>query len=152
MENKNLPEIEEIKKPKIFTKGFFIGLIITLIITSLIGGLVILQEVYVLGKTFESQGMVIMIDAFSVSGGLVCLFYLLCFVSDEGAFDAISYSVQLVWHMTFHKNIRETKLPASYAEYRLLKRSKPRTNLLYMLFSGLTFFIIGLILLIIYRV
>ena len=80
MENKNLPEIEEFKKPKLFTKGFFVGLIITLIITSLIGGLVILQEVYVLGKTFESQGMVIMIDAFSVSGGLVCLFYLLCFV------------------------------------------------------------------------
>ena len=80
----------------------------------------------------------------------MCLFYLLVFVSDEGAFDIITYSVKLVWNVTFHKNVRETNLPRTYAEYRELKRSKPRTNSRFMLFSGLIFFIIGLIFMILY--
>ncbi len=139
------------KEKKDFDKGFLIGFIICLLVCAFISVLVILQEIYGLQRDFASQNLLILTDAFTISGGLMLLFYLLVFVSDEGAFDMISYSIQLVWVVTFHKNVRETRLPRNYAEYRQLKRSKPRLNLRFILFSGLIFFIIGIILLIIYH-
>lgn len=132
-------------------RGYFIGGGVTLLINAGITALIILQEIYGLGRSFTDEKFLILVDGFSISGVLMCLFYLLVFISDEGAFDIISYSVQLVFHMTFHRNIRETKLPKSYAEYREMKRAKPRLNLSFILFSGLIFLIIGLILLIPYH-
>lgn len=140
------------KEKKDFDKGFLIGFIICLLVCSFISVIVVLQEIYGLQRDFASQNLLILTDAFTISGGLMLLFYLLVFVSDEGAFDMISYSIQLVWVVTFHKNVRETRLPKNYAEYRELKRNKPRLNLRFILFSGLIFFIIGIILLIIYHI
>lgn len=140
------------KEKKDFDRGFLIGFIICLLVCSFISVIVVLQEIYGLQRDFASQNLLILTDAFTISGGLMLLFYLLVFVSDEGAFDMISYSIQLVWVVTFHKNVRETRLPKNYAEYRELKRNKPRLNLRFILFSGLIFFIIGIILLIIYHI
>ena len=140
---------DSLKKKKI-DKGYIIGFLICILICAFITSLVILQEVYGQNRDFSKVYLTILTDGFTISGGLMCLFYLLVFVSDEGAFDIIAYSVKLVWNVTFHKNVRETNLPRTYAEYRELKRSKPRTNLRFMLFSGLIFFIIGLIFMILY--
>lgn len=140
---------DSLKKKKI-DKGYIIGLLICLLVCTFITSLVILQEVYGQNRNFSKEYLIILTDGFTISGGLMCLFYLLVFVSDEGAFDIITYSVKLVWNVTFHKNVRETNLPRTYAEYRELKRSKPRTNSRFMLFSGLIFFIIGLIFMILY--
>ena len=146
----NNPDKEKNKKE--LDKGFIIGFVICFVICALITYLVILQEIHGLNRDFETQKFLILTDGFTISGGLMCLFYLLVYVSDEGAFDIISYSIQLVWVMTFHRNVRETKLPKTYAEYRELKRNKTRLNLKFILFSGLLFFIIGLILLILYNI
>ena len=133
-------------------KGFIIGFIISLIICAFIAGLIIIQELYGLNRNFNDNLNIILCDAFSISGLLLCLFYILCYVSDEGAFDIIAYSVQLVWVMTFHRNVRETKLPKTYAEYRQLKREKPRLNLKFILFSGSLFLVVGIVFLILYNI
>lgn len=143
-------ELDYDKSNKKITKGFIIGLIICLIINGLMAFLVSLIRISSL-TTEQIDYLLVLTDGFTVSGGLMCLFYLLVFVSDEGAFDMLSYSIQLVWNVTFHKNVRETKLPKTYAEYRAMKRSKPRLNLKFILYSGLLFLIIGIIIWIIYR-
>ena len=84
---------------------------------------------------------------------LACYYvYFIYYVSDEGAFDIIAYSIQLVWVMTFHRNVRETKLPKTYAEYRQLKREKPRLNLKFILLSGSLFLVVGIVFLILYNI
>lgn len=143
-------ELDYDKSNKKITKGFIIGLIICLVINGLMAFLVSLIRISSL-TTEQIDYLLVLTDGFTVSGGLMCLFYLLVFVSDEGAFDMLSYSIQLVWNVTFHKNVRETKLPKTYAEYRAMKRSKPRLNLRFILYSGLLYLIIGLIIWIIYR-
>ena len=143
-------ELDYDKSNKKITNGFIIGLIICLVINGLMAFLVSLIRISSL-TTEQIDYLLVLTDGFTVSGGLMCLFYLLVFVSDEGAFDMLSYSIQLVWNVTFHKNVRETKLPKTYAEYRAMKRSKPRLNLRFILYSGLLYLIIGLIIWIIYR-
>ena len=140
---------DSLNKKKI-DKGFIIGLIVCFLVCLLITFVVIMQEIYGQNRNFAIEYRTILTDGFTISGGLMCLFYLLVYVSDEGAFDIISYSIKLVWNVTFHKNVRETNLPRTYAEYRELKRAKPRTNFKFMLFSGLFFFIIGIIFMILY--
>lgn len=133
---------------KKFDKGFVVGLIICIVICSVMTFTISLIRISSFDK--DVNYLLVLTDGFTVSGGLMCLFYLLVFVSDEGAFDILSYSIKLVWNVTFHKNVRETNLPKTYTEYRALKRSKPRSNLKFMLYSGLLFLLIGIVLWIIY--
>ena len=130
-------------------KGFIIGFIISLIICAFIAGLIIIQELYGLNRNFNDNLNIILCDAFSISGLLLCLFYIFCYVSDEGAFDILAYSIHLVWGI--HRNVRETKLPKTYAEYRQLKREKPRLNLKFILLSGSLFLLVGIVFLILYN-
>lgn len=151
LKNKNNPLIPPPKEDKKqFDKGFWIGFIICFIINCLICGGVILYEVTTLISNWEIEKWTVLVDGFTVSGGFMCLVYLLVWVSGEGAFDAIAYGVQLAYYTTFHKNIRETKLPKTYTDYRLLKRGKDKANVKFMLLSGGIFFLIGLVLLIPY--
>lgn len=143
--------LDYLSTKKRITKGFVIGLIICIVINCLITFLVAMTRI----SNYPSDNidyLVSFTDGFTVSGGLMSLFYLLVFVSDEGAFDIISYSIQLVWNVTFHKSVKDTKLPKTYAEYRALKRSKPRLDVKFILYSGLLFLLIGIVLWIIYRV
>ena len=73
-------------------------------------------------------------------------------LTKEGAFDAIVYGVKLAFYTTFYSNIRKTKLPATYGEYRELKRGQKRTNLLYIVFSAIPYIIVGLAYYILYSV
>ena len=144
-------EIEQLKKEKKgLDKGFFIGLVICFIINCLISLMVLLYELYSLKSPWNSEKWTILSDTFSVSGGFMILIYLLVWASGAGAFDAIVYASKLAFFTTFYKNVRETKLPKTYADYREIKRGKEKMNVNFMLISGGLFLIIGLILLIPY--
>ena len=147
--NKNkinpLKESKE-EKPKLSTKGYIIGLAISFGVTIVIGVIIFLIRYYS-SMVGESKRLPIsLIDAFSLSGLLGILFFFIVWVSNYGAFDAISYSILVAWNTVFHKNIRETKVPKTYHEYRELKRGKERLNTTFMLFPSVIFLIVGIIL------
>jgi len=138
-------------KKKIFTKEYWIGFAISIACCVLLGGIILLVEVTSLDLTLKEDSIQILTDVFSISGILMLLFFLLIVVSNEGAFDAITYSVKLIWNVTFHSNVRSTKLPTNYAEYRALKRKKDKKPLSFIALAGLLFLLIGLIFFAIYK-
>lgn len=89
-------------------------------------------------------------DAATFPGVFLILVYLLVKLSNGGAFDAISYSLQLVFYTVFFRSLRETKLPRSYTEYRLLKQGKKRAGFSYLLIVGGIFLLITVVFLILY--
>lgn len=127
-------------------KVFLIGLIISFIVNSLL----------CLGIFFlEYKGLnyflyLALVDAFSISGLIMVLFFLLTFFAEKGAFDMLAYSIQVAFYTVFYKNLRDSKLPKSYAEYKEMKYGKEKTSVSYMLYVGLIFMVIGLLLLIPY--
>jgi len=127
-------------------KGYLIGLAISFGITLLLAGLIILIQVTGFGLTFQNNSYQIFIDAFTLSSALMLLFYALTVLSGHGAFDILAYSIKLVWYNTFHRNIRKTKLPSSYQEYKEIKNSKERVSLSFIAFGSLPYMIVGLIL------
>jgi len=141
-------EVKE-EKQKFFSKEYLIGLIISTVVTIVMGvGIYFLR--YYGAEYGERKVFASLIDAFSISGLLSILFFFIVWVSNYGAFDAISYSILVVWNTMFHKNIRETKVPATYRDYRELKRGKERANVTFMLIPGAIALITGIILLLIY--
>lgn len=139
------------EKERFFSKAYIIGLVVSTVATIVMGGIIFLARYY--GATLgDNRVFVCLTDAFSLSGFLSIMFFLIVWVSNYGAFDAISYSVQLAFLTIFHRNVRQTRLPATYRDYRELKRGKKRANTTFMLFPGLLFLIVGIILIIIYNV
>ena len=133
---------------KINRRHYIIGLAISLVITALLAGLFLLIQ-YWSGRRLNTQGLLMWINALTTSGGIMILFYFLILLSDGGAFDILAYSIKLFWVNTFHRNVRATKLPATYREYRELKRKKRRKeSLSFILVGGLPYLIVGLFLLI----
>lgn len=142
---KELVEFEKKQKENRDDSSFGKGLIICLIINAIIAGLFI-------GFSFLSKEMNwnidkfrILSDAFSLPGIYTILFFLISWVSGEGAFDAISYGVQVAFFTIFYKDLRETKLPKTYADYRELKRHKKKGRTLFLLVAGGIFLLIGII-------
>lgn len=133
-----------------YGKGFRIGIIISLFFEALIFLGIFLYEFFVLYESIPTSYNfeVLMSDAFIFPSVIFVLLYLLMWVSKEGTFDAIAYGVKLMFYTIFYKNIRESKLPASYGEYRELKRKKERISYSFLLFASIPFFIVGLIFLI----
>lgn len=134
-------------KHYIFDKGFVVGLIISFIIACLISTGVFLYEYYNLysGELTTYKLYMALSDSFMFPWVMFALLYLLMWASKEGAFDAIVYSSKLFFYTIFYKNIRDSKLPASYREYRELKRSKPRSSTLFLLFAAIPFFILFIV-------
>ena len=129
-------------------RHYLIGLLISVIITALVSGLFILIQ-YLAGRRFPADGLLIMINSLTSAGGIIILFYFLILLSDGGAYDLLAYSIKLFWVNTFHRNVRKTKLPPTFREYRELKRkNKRKESLSFILLGGLPFLIIGLLLLI----
>ena len=129
-------------------KGYIVGLIVCTIITMIIVGISIGVQILA-GRDYQSNALLIWINALSIGGALMMMFYLLVKFSDEGAYDLLSYSIKLVWYNTFRREIRKTHLAPNFHTYREEKRKKKRdTSVSYIFFPGLLFLIIGLILLI----
>ncbi len=148
MQNKKPNNQIDNERKKIITKDYLIGLILTFIVDCGLVGLMILIETTSLNMSFSEDAYVILSDAFCVSGGFTLLIFVLTFISGEGAFDAIIYGVKVAFYTTFYRNIRETKIPSTYGEYRNLKREKARKGISYLWQVGLFFLLIGIIFLI----
>ncbi|MCQ2776270.1 MAG: DUF3899 domain-containing protein [Bacilli bacterium] len=143
------------KRSKLFTKGFIIGLIITFIVSLLLAAALFGVGVLVTqaeGHEWDANLLVNFVDAFSLSGLLGILIYLMAWVASKGAFDMIAYSVKLFWYNTFHKSTKDTNLPGTYQEYVELKHGQEKESNLYLLLGSLPTLLIGLILFIIYLV
>ena len=128
--NKEVPSKEGSKK------GYLIGLAISFVICAFMAGLIIIIEVFGLKLTFNEDAYLIMIDALTISGGLMLLFWVIVLLTNEGAFDLIAYSVKLVWYNTFHRSLRKVKLARNYAEYREEKRQKGKVNMSFIALGG----------------
>lgn len=137
-------------KPERDYKGFIIGSIVTFVVTGVIMGLVLLISFTQVSELTRQAAFVGWIDALSISAVLMILFYLLNLLSREGAFDMLAYSIKLVWYNTFHRSIKETKLPSTYREYRELKRAKRKDGLLFLLIGPLPYLVAAVIVMIIY--
>ena len=148
MDNKPEKEVtpEDIQKRKAFWIAFAIAFAVSLGLAT--GFFFLIKAGF---PDFESYKWRILTDTFTLSGVLYLLIFLLIKVSDYGAFDAIVYSVRLVFGMIFHDNIRKTKLPSTYAEYRNLKRGK-RTSCLFLLFAAIPHIIAMIVFLILFYV
>lgn len=92
----------------------------------------------------------ILADAFSVSGLIGLLFYLLTYVSSKGAFDMLSYSIKYVFLVTFRRDYKKEKFPQTYYDYKVLKDHEGRKAYIGFLWPSLIFFMIGIIFLLIY--
>ena len=142
---KELVELQKQKKENRDDSSFIKGLIICLIIDAIIAGLFIGFSFLSSEMDWNRDKFVILSDAFSFPGIYTILFFLISWVSGEGAFDAISYGVQVAFYTVFYKDLRKTKLPKTYADYRDLKRSRKKGRTLFILVSGAIFLLIGII-------
>lgn len=136
-------------------KTFIIGSIITFIVCLLLSAGIFGFMCYYNASldmpiTYEIWEHVI--DSLMISGFFGLIIYSFSFLSGKGAFDIISYSVQLVWYNTFHRSVRETALPKTYAEYKQIKRGQPVSSTLFLLVGSLPTFLSGLIIMIPYYI
>ena len=146
-------EVKENRQRK-FNKWFYIGLGIAFLAQAIVAVAIFLYEFYTFRSIVDSEGVRIITsanltnmlsDMFVIPSVICILLYLLMYVSKEGAFDAIAYSAKLVFYSIFAKNTRDTKLPATYGDYRLMKQGKERNSSLFLLFAAIPFFIVGII-------
>ena len=126
-------------------RSWLIGLLITFIVTTVIAGLALLFQI-LYGLTFQEDALRIMCNCTFFAGVIVAAFYVLVVLSNNGAYDLLTYSIKLVWYNTFHKNVRKSKLAASYPDYREEKRGKKKTNVSFMIVGALPYIIAGIIL------
>ena len=132
-------------------RNFIIASVISFFITGVICGIIIVIEYFGLNRRFEGDmSYVIWIDALTLSGGFMGAFYLLSLLTNQGVFDALVYSVKLVWVNTFHRNVRETKLAKTFADYREEKNRSRKTSLAFMVVGAAPYLLTGLILMIPY--
>ena len=142
-------EVKENRKQSRFNKWFYIGLAITFAAQAVLCVTIFLYEFYTFrcidGVITSANLLNMLSDIFMIPSIITILLYGLMFVSKEGAFDAISYAVKLVFYSVFAKNMRQTKLPATYGEYRLMKQQKERSSSLFLLFAAIPYFIVGIV-------
>lgn len=134
------------KKEKI--KKLIIGSLITFAASLVVAGIIFWIVASMRGNSWKDELLVELIDSLGISGLLGVMLWCLVFLSTEGAFDMLAYSVKLAIYNIFRRNIRETALPKTYAEYKELKHGKDKDYRLYILIGSLPCLIGGLILLI----
>lgn len=138
-------------KGKSFWKDIIIGSIIVAVMAI---GVALAVYFYLISFTTPERSpkivFHILADAFSVSGMLGLLFYLMTYVTSKGAFDMLSYSIQYVFLITFRREYKKENFPKTYYDYKVLKDREERKAYLGLLYPGLIFFAIGIIFLIIY--
>lgn len=81
--------------------------------------------------------MMILSDAFFVSGTVLLGVGLLMWVAGEGMFDMLGFGVKLVWDVTVHHEWE------SYRDYKARKSAKPRVKVGFLTFVGTAFILLG---------
>jgi hypothetical protein len=87
-------------------------------------------------------------DAFSVVGLVYLLMGSLLLLSNEGAFDSMTYGVKKT--MSYLKLANKEKLAASYFDYVQAKSQNPKVNIQVFLIIGSLFLAIGIVFLFLY--
>lgn len=151
MEN-NRPEEgktpEQVRQRKAYWISFAIAFGVSLALA--VGSFFLIKEGF--GLDFETHKWRIFADTFTLPGVTFLMVFLLVKVSNFGAFDALAYSVRLALTLIIHSNVRKSKLPANYRDYRLAKMSKKRASVNYLLFIGIFYLVLAVIFIGIYYV
>lgn len=137
------------------TKRLLIGTIITFASVTLTAAIIyVLKSLFDManGSQFTTNTFLNIIDGLSIAGILGVLIFVLTWLSGAGAFDIIAYSLKLAFYNTFRRNVRQTALPNSYAEYKELKHGKKSDSYLFLLLGSLPCLTVGIVLAIIYSV
>ena len=137
---------DQLRRIKAYWIGFSIAFAISVLIA--VGTFFLIKDGMQLN--YETEKWRIWVDAFTLPGVLFVLAFALVKISDFGAFDAIVYSVRLLWNVTFFPKKTKQKLGANYGEYRNRKMEKPRTSATFLLYIGLGYLLLTGIFLIIY--
>lgn len=144
------------KEPVSTEKGrlpYFIGLLISFLITGVMCALIMLSRYSMVKDEISSNPnyvwTLIWADGLNISSLLMVAFYILTLLTKEGAFDAIAYSVQLVWVNMFHKSTRNTRLAKNYAEYREEKKRSRDRNLSFLVLGATPYILAGIVVLVI---
>lgn len=147
MKNKseNSKKTQEMAEP-INIKKQLIYSAISLVVLSLITALVGYLDVVSKGVNFQEKPMIVLADAFFVSGILGVLFWLLLLVSQIGAFDMIVYGVRKFLVIIFRKHPEDSTLPETYYDYEMIKRGQKHNRFYAFLIVSCLFFIVGVIL------
>lgn len=101
---------------------------------------------------YENNRYRILADTFTIPAVMFLMVYLLVKVSRFGAFDIIVYSVRLLFVVMFRPNMRDSKLPRTYREYREMKQAKPRTSISFLAWTGLAHLIPMIVFVVLYYV
>lgn len=147
---------EQGKEEKFWNPKTVRALISSLIVLILTGVIIGVVEYYTLTNGPEGTGkdknliMHILSDSFSLSGLLGLCFFALSYISSKGAFDILAYSIQTLFLVTFRPKYRQTSFPKTYYDYKVMKDTKRKKPVNVLLLSSGTFFVVGIILLIIY--
>ena len=157
MEEQELQKEKSEPKPKKFTKWTWIKFAIAMAIGLLIAGLIFITlyfnelsqygEEPIMSKVFARYAT----DAFGLSGILLLLFAAINFTASKGAFDALNYSVQLLFLTIFRPRYRENNFPKTYCDYKVKMDAKERKPLNVLWLSGAIYLIVGIVFLIIYN-
>ena len=128
-------------------RSYWLSVLICFIITGLICGSIFLVLYF---GTMNVTIWETWINALTLSGTFMVLFYLLTLLTRQGVFDALTYGIKLAWLNIFQKNLRKTKLARTYADYREEKRRGGKRNMSFMVLGAAPYLLAGLILLIPY--
>ena len=140
------------KKKRFFDKAFWISFAISFGAAATQSVVIGLIEYYAQsGAGYVTSALAICVDAFALSGLLMCLFFLMQYFSTLGAFDFLAYSMKTLIYTIFKPHFKAQGFPATYYDYKVMKDRENRKPILAILFIGLIFLLAGVILLIVYK-
>lgn len=128
---------------KLFTRKYIIYMCISLLVLCVFSIIIFLINYYL---STNKSIFVILTDSFSIPLIVFVCIYFLIKLTNYGAFDALSYSVKLIFN-SFKKDVKKDVEPSFY-DYKENKNKKERTNLSFMLFSCIPFLILTIIFLV----
>ena len=143
-----MSENEQKKKEPFFTKSFWISLASALALGAFIG---IIEWLTQEGAGYKVDPLGVSLDAVSLSGILMLLFFFLQYLSTKGAFDFLSYALKVTIYTVFRPNFRKTGFPATYYDYKMLKDEENRKPILAILFVATIFIVVGILIYIVYK-
>ena len=147
-----MSEQEQKKKEPFFTKSFWISFAISLVSACTLGVLIgVIEWLAQEGAGYKIDPLGISLDATSLAGILMLLFFLLQYLSTKGAFDFLAYALKVTIYTVFRPNFRKTGFPATYYDYKMLKDEENRKPILAILFVSTIFIVVGIIVYIVYK-
>jgi|LAHS01.1.fsa_nt_gb hypothetical protein len=139
--------VEEEKKKKRNPKAFWLGFLIAFLSAWVLAFTIALIEYYALGAgPLAPRLLQLFEDGVGLSGLLSFFVFLLSFAASKGAFDMLSYSLQVFFNTIFRPHYREKGFPKTFYDYKVLKDGEQRKPLLALFAVSMLFIIAGFIL------